>query len=115
MTATDYEKLSFSAGESVGELVKNAEAALQYYLEYHDKPTPGEAIFIIGNALLFQREIHYEEMRAEAARDGGDLERHTQSVLDYDWLKSLLSAAMPAPSEAEYSEAQARIQRLSGL
>lgn len=115
MTAPDYKELSFNSADTVGELLRNAEEALQSHLEYHDKPTPGEAIFIIGNALLIQREIHYEEKRAEVAREGDDLERCTQAARDYDWLKWLVSVAMPAPSEAEYREVRARIQRLCGL
>ena len=57
----------------------------------------------------------HNDLTSNAGDDGNESERHQQAALDYDWLKWLVSVAMPNPSAAEYSKAQARIQRLAGL
>jgi len=49
------------------------------------------------------------------ADDEAETARHAQAAQDYDRLKWLLHKAMPIMDEAEYREAQAFIQRLSGL
>ena len=73
---------------------------------------------MLAYVLLAQRDLHYEKMRATTATDTEDAnesDRHRQAALDYDWLKWLVSVAMQNPSDDEYREAQARIQRLAGL
>lgn len=115
---TDYNQLSANAAEAALTLLGDAFEAVHALLEHDNKPTPAEAILIIGFAMLAQRDMHFEEMRATTAstgEGGNESERHRQAALDYDWLKWLVNVAMPNPSEAEYSEAQARIQRLAGL
>lgn len=118
MTSPNRNELAANAGESANYLLCDAYEFMQGFLELHDKPSTPEVIMMLAFALLAQRDLHYEESRAPtapAADDGNESERHRQAALDYDWLKWLVNVAMPNPSEAEYSEAQARIQRLAGL
>lgn len=118
MTSLDRNELAANAGETANYLLCDAYEFLQGFLELHEKPSTPEAILMQAFALLAQRDLQYEESRAStapAADDGNESERHRQAALDYDWLKWLVSVAMPSPSDAEYQEAQARIQRLAGL
>lgn len=118
MTTPDNNQLAVNAGESANGLLHDAFEFVQAFLEFHEKPSTPETILMLAHALLAQRDLHYEEMRAPAVTagdDGNESERQRQAALDYDWLKWLISVAMPNPSDAEYREAQARIQRLAGL
>lgn len=121
MNAPDLNQLADIAGDSAMYLLEDALEFLQGFVEGNDldKLPASHAILLGVFALLKQREVHYEEQRAEklAAHAIGkqDGENEEQRHRDYEWLKWLMGKAMPNMSEAEYGDAIARIVRLAGV
>ena len=113
----DLNQLADIAGDSAMYLLDDGLDFLDGFVAANDlsKLTAAQAVLVVGFALIKQRELHYEEQHA--ARPAGNQNGATdeQRQHDYDWLKQLVEKAMPNMSEAEHSDAIARIVRLAGV
>lgn len=120
MNAPDLHELTSIADETVSHLLADGLGFLAPFVEGNalEKLPASHAILMAAFAMLRQKEVHYEEHRAEwiaaqgigrPGRDDAELAR------DYDWLKYLLDKAAPTMSEAEYQEAIARIVRITAV
>lgn len=114
----ELDQLAGIAGDSAMYLLDEGLEFLDGFVAGNDlsKMTAAQAVLVVGFALIKQRELHYEELRAVEQPHGNQHgESDTRRKRDYEWLKWLVEKAMPNMSEAEHGEAIAHIARLAGV